>query len=475
VTAGLCVLALALVLAFLGTRLSALTAPEDTALQRLVLGTIAGMVLFHLLVTLLDLTGLRWSAMSLSITLGLALGIALAAAIALDRRYGDKITEGERRRLPSDLGWGDETALLSLAVFALIALTLWATTPDFVFHWGIKGHRFFLAGGVDYAYLARSWAVSSIHPDYPNLVPELYAASALAAGRFDPPSLMLWSAVFFALLLAAVREALRGLPRGPRDPWGRQAGVALAAVSLGAFAIGHRMAGGADWLPALALVAAIPALSRPPDPAGDSQIGVLAAFAAAAKVEGVMLAGLLCLVQLVRRPADGAASGPWLRIGRLLRLGALPALVILPWWIQVQRYHLFSVMSQAHLTAERTRTVLMAVLDVLNFSAWHGFSYTIVLLPLLFLRRSTRPLGLVLGAQLAFYLWIYLSSGFETRLYVLTSFPRLLFHLVPAVMVGAMLALSPTSAPRSALPASPTPPSALRSCRSGSSARLRAS
>jgi hypothetical protein len=429
---ALCVLALALVLTFLGTRVSALTALGDTALQGLVMGAIAGMVAFHILVTLLDLTGLRWSVASL--------GIVLTAALALALRFGGRIAEGERRRLPSDLGWGDETALLSLAVFALVALTLWATTPDFVFHWGLKGHRFFLARGVDYPYLARSWGWA-IHPDYPNLIPELYAASALAARRFDPPSLMLWSVFFFALLLAAVREALRGLD--PRDlPWGRQAGIALAATALGAFAIGHRMGGGADWLPALALVAAIPALSRPPDTAGDLQIGVLAAFAAAAKVEGVMLAGLLCLAQLVRRPALGATLRHRLGIGRLLRLGALPALVILPWWIQVQRYHLFSVMSNDHLTAERTGTAFAAILDVLSFSAWHGFSYVIVLLPLLFLRRSTRPLAWVLSGQLAFYLWIYLVSGFETRFYVLTSFPRLLFHLVPAVGVGAIMAIS---------------------------------
>src|SRR5258708_39560229 len=99
------------------------------------------------------------------------------------------------------------------------------------------------------------------------------------------------------------------------------------------------MAGGADWLPALALVAAIPALSRPPGTAGDLQIGVAAAFAAASKVEGVMLAGLLILAQLARRPAENR----WLGISRLLRLGLLPALVILPWWLQVRRYHLFTV------------------------------------------------------------------------------------------------------------------------------------
>jgi hypothetical protein len=125
-----------------------------------------------------------------------------------------------------------------------------------------------------------------------------------------------------------------------------------------------------------------------------------------------------------------------------LRLGVLPALVILPWWIQVWRYHLFGVLSDAGFGWERARTALTALREVLSFPAWHGFSYLIVLLPLLFLRRATRPLAWVLSAQLAFYLWIYLTSGFETRIYVLTSFPRLLFHLIPAVGVGVMLSSS---------------------------------
>jgi hypothetical protein len=418
VTAALCVLALALVLTVLGTRVPGLAAPGDGVLHRLVMGAIAGMAGFHLLATLLDLSGLGWSRASL--------GISCAVLVGLVFRFKEPVREP--RRFPSDLGWGDETALLALTVFALLALSLWVTTPDFIFHWGLKGHRFFLARGVDYRYLARSWGWA-IHPDYPHLLPELYAVSALLAGRFSPPALMLWSVFFYALLLAASREVLR-----EADPQIRQMGIALLAVGLGAFAIGNQIAGGADWLPALALVAAIPALSRPSDEAGDLQIGVIAAFVTAAKVEGVMLAAFLLLTQLARRPAAGHRLG----IGRLLRLGTLAALVFVPWWIQVKRYHLFGVLSADRLTWDRLRVALPAILDVLSLPAWHGFSYAVVLLPLLLLRRGTRPLAFVLGGQLAFYLWIYVVSALDTRYYVLTSFPRLLFHLVPAVMVASV-------------------------------------
>jgi len=418
--AGLAVLALAALLTFLGTRLPGLAAPSDGGLQRLVTGALAGMVLFHLLATFLDLTGLGWSVVKL--------GTGLLILLVLFFRFGPKRQEGERRLLPSNLGWGDETALLAVAVFGLVALTLWVTTPDFVFHWGLKGERYFFARGVDYTYLARSWGWA-IHPDYPQLLPELYAASALAAGRFDPPAQMLWSAFFFVLLLAAAREILRDA-----EPFVCQAGIALLAAVLAAFAVRHQMAGAADWMPALALIAAIPALSRTPDAGGDLQIGVAAAFAAASKVEGVMLAGLLVLAQLARRPAEH----PWIGLRRLLRLGLLPALVILPWWLQVRRYHLFTVLSNGGLSWERAKIAGPAVVDAINVPGWHGFAWVILLLPLLALRRSTRPLGFVLAGQLAFYLWIYLVAAFDTEYYVAMSFPRLVFHLVPAVLVGVL-------------------------------------
>ncbi|HEY2737507.1 MAG TPA: hypothetical protein VGK45_03825 [Thermoanaerobaculia bacterium] len=418
--AALAIVILAALLVFLGTRVPGLAAPTDGALQRLVLGALAGMVLFHLLATLLDLTGVGWSV--------LKLGAGLLILLALCLRFGPRTPEGEKRLLPSDLGWGDETALLVVVMFSLLALTLWVTTPDFIFHWGVKGHRYFLARGVDYTYLARSWSWT-IHPDYPQLLPELYAASALAIGRFDPPLLMLWSAFFFVLLLAASREILR-----TGEPFVRQAGIALLAVALAAFAIRHQMAGAADWMPALALIAAIPALSRSPDAAGDLQIGVAAAVAAASKVEGVMLAGLLCLAQLARRPAEG----PYLGLDRLLRLGALPALVILPWGLQVRRYHLFSVLNTGGLSWERAKIAGPAMIDAVNSPGWHGFAWVLLLLPLLALRRGSRAVAFVLAGQLAFYLWIYLVSAFDTKYYVAMSFPRLLFHLVPAMLVGVL-------------------------------------
>src|SRR6185295_14291628 len=147
--------------------------------------------------------------------------------------------------------------------------------------WGIKGERFHLARGVDYRFLTESWN-GILHPDYPNLLPELYAVTALAGRGFHAEAMMLWSIVWMVLALLSAREALA---RGGADRFARQATVALLALITAAFGIGNLTAGGADGMIALALLAALPALLAPVGPVSDLQIGVVAAFAAAAKTE----------------------------------------------------------------------------------------------------------------------------------------------------------------------------------------------
>jgi hypothetical protein len=417
-------LVLPVLLVLLGSRFPGLLAnPGDGALYRCVVYGLAGAVVFHLLLTLLDLAGIPWH----PILLLAGLGILIAAGHVRGRKDGR-----DGARLPSDPGWGDGVALFVLAVFTLLALTQWIMTPDFVFHWGLKGERFFLARGIDEAWLARN---DMIHSDYPNLLPELHAASALLGGRFDPPVLMLWSALFLAGLLAAAREALRAV----EDRFIRQAGLALVALAAGMFGIGWQMAGAADWMLALALLAALPPLLRPPDPAGDWQIGIAAAFAAASKLEGVPLAGFLILVQLVRNR---------FRIGTLARL-ALPAVaVVIPWLAQVIRYNLFQNDNAGPFEMARAGALFSTAYEILAGPSWHGVAWVVLLAPLLLLPRRTRPFAAVVTLQLLLYVYIYFTAPVDVRYYVLTSLPRLLLHVIPGVLVLALLARKLVHGPR---------------------------
>jgi hypothetical protein len=432
-TALLVAAAVPALLALLGGRLAAwLAAPGDGALYRATVYVLGGAVVLHILLTLLDFARIPWHPLLL-VLLGLALYVLA----------GRFLPRGpELPGLPSGLGWGDGTALAVLAVFTSIALTGWITFNDFVFHWGIKGERFYAVRGTDYAYLARGWNWV-LHPDYPNLLPEIYAVTALLTGRFEMPAMMLQAGAFFALLLAAAREGLR---QGGADRFTRQTGLALIALAIGAFGIGYMTAGGADWLLALALTAAVPPLLRPPDRVGDFQIGVIAAFAAAAKMEGVPLAAFLVLVQWARhiigerrgerRPAFREA------VRAALRTGLPAAAVVLPWLGRTIHHHLFLPFNSGPFTLSRAPGILAAVLETLRTEAWHGFLWAMFLPPLLLLHRRTRPFAIVATLQLLFYFYVYFTSASadQVRVFVLSNFARLGFQVIPAILVTALVA-----------------------------------
>jgi hypothetical protein len=414
--------AVAGLLLLLGSRCGgALATPRDGALYRAVLYGLAGAVACHLLLGLFQLAGLTWTRAGLA--------AALLAAAALAHRCLPRAAE--KTRLPSDLGWGDGLALFALLAFTLVALTLWIAIPDFVYHWGLKGQRFFLARGVDYAYLGRRWNWP-IHPDYPNLLPELYAATALAAGRFAAPAMMPWTAVWFAGILCAAREALR---RGGADRATSQAALALLALVLATFGLGGVAAGGADWMIALALAAALPPLLDPPGPAADLQIGVAAAFAAASKVEGVALGAILIGAQLARRLRRGPLQLRPLAWS-LATVGLPFAAVALPWLAAVRHYHLFQEFNAGRFDPGRAAAVGSALLAAISVEAWHGFAFALALLPLLALDRRLRAIAAVVALQLAFYLYVYFTARVGVVFLVESTFPRLALHLLPAVLVG---------------------------------------
>ena len=418
------VLALAAALVFLGSRFSgALVHPGDGAPHRAAVYGMTGALVLHVLLTGLDALGLPWHPLLLT---GLLVGAA-----GLAHRFRPQPVD--RARLPSDLGWGDGLALFALLVFTCAALTLWTMTPDFVYHWGLKGQHFFLHRGVDYAWLARPWNWV-IHPDYPNLLPELFAASAILAGRFEPHAQMLWSSLFFLMMLASAREGLRAT----EDRWLGQAALAILGLAVALFAVGHQMAGGADWMIAGAFLAAVPALLRPPDRAGDWQIGIAAGFAAASKIEGAPFAVLLAGTQLVRhvlseRRLDWRAA---------LRSGLPAAAVGAPWLFRVFRHRLFLGTNSGPFDLSRAEIIVPALVEALAVPAWHGLSLLVLLGPVLLLVRRVRPVAAVATLQLLFYLYVYFTAPVETRYYVLTSFARLVFHLIPALVVAVAVALT---------------------------------
>jgi len=413
---------------------------------------LGGLAALHLLLLALDLAGVRWT----RATLAGAWLMAAAAAAALAgwrarRAAGAGVAasveapaaapaDGGARPRP---GWGELVAAAAVALYAALAWTRWIATPDFVYHWGVKGRRYHLAGGIDWAFLTDPLGLAQ-HPDYPNLLPDLYAAAAVLAGRFDERAQMLWSALLLALLLPAAGETWRRLETSAAA---RRIGIVAVAAAAAMFGIGYRLAGGGEWNLAVALAVALPPLVAPAARDGaaggpgaaladDLRLGFAAAFAAGSKLEGTALAAVLVALHLVRRARAGGAGG----LLRAALPAALPAaLVVTPWLAASLHHGLLSPSHPGALDPARAAAVLPAVAEALATREWHGIAWLLpLLLPALAWSRRTRPVALACGLQLAFYLWVYLASPLEPRFYVLSSFPRLLFHLLPATLIAAV-------------------------------------
>lgn len=390
---------------------------------------LAGLVTIHLLLTGLQAVGVSWTRWSVLVGVGAAWLLAAGA----HRRYfrlGSAL--GARARVPR-VGWGDALAGLAWAGFAFAAWTLRSVHPDFIFHWGIKAKKLVLAGGVDFAYLSRPWNHYT-HPDYPTLLPELYAAAALGAGRFAEPALLLWSVLFFAALLWVARGWL-----AEQEPASgvRQAGLALLALTLAAFGIGYLQAGGADLLIALGLVLGAAALGRDDAHARtDLELGTAAAFAAASKIEGVVLAGFLVGLGMLRAGFRGELSK-----GRVFRQLLPPVAVIGPWAALNLRHGLFQGTNTGAFDPSRLGAIWEALAASLAVPAWHGFPYLLALLPVLLVFRRSRWLAVLALLQLGLYLYVYATTPVDPVFYVRSSFPRLLLHLVPAAILGGVVVL----------------------------------
>lgn len=394
---------------------------EESGELRLVTSWITGLVALYLLLLGFSLLGLTW---------GLPLAPAIAAVLLLGW-LGGRGRDGGATSCWQPLGWGDGVAAAAFLVFVACTALLWNLHPDFIYHWGLKGWKFYLARGVDAPWLASPEAAYA-HPDYPNLVPSLFALTAILGGAFREAPMALWSALYFALTVVAARALLDRLGA---SPFARQAGVAAVALTLAMFGVGYLQAGGADTLIALALVAGAALLAGEPDRRADVRMGWVAAFAAAAKIEGMALAAWLVAVYLLRRWRQAGGGFPP-RLSLVLAHTLLPTAVVAGAWAwQVAAHGLFQPANAGALDLGRVAVVVPELWRSLLTVNWHGFSFSLLALPFLLAIRRTRTIAAVCCLQLAFYVYVYLSAPVDPREYVMTSAARLYFHLVPTVLV----------------------------------------
>lgn len=407
----------------LGGRLRGLLElPGELSSYRAARAVVAGIVALYAAELALSLAGLAWGRLSL--------GIPLLSLAALAHWASRAAPSPAVSRVP--WGWGTALAWGLVAALAVACALRWGIYVDFVYHWGIKGAKFFSARGIDFAFLAEPWNWMR-HPEYPNLVPGFFAAVALAAGSFDEPGLLLISALAFAGLVAATREVLRGAEVAPFLCEATLAAVALCCTMFG---LSYNLLGSPDWIIAFAPLAAWPLLRHAGERAADLGLGLVAALAAGSKMEGMALAAFLVGAQ--------ALSAREKRLAALFR-AATPSLAFIAiWWLQGKSHGLFAHQVSGTFSLAHTGVILGAVLDRLLAPEWYGVSFLIFLLPWLLWCRPTRAIAAVISLQLAFYLYVYFAAPYEkaadVEFFVLSNFSRLLFHLMPTVLVAVGVA-----------------------------------
>ncbi len=423
------------------------------------------LVLFGGMLWTFDLLGMAWSRPSVALAAILCvLVLKLPSRIRPQVPAADPVTDAPIRKSFILLGRLEFLICLGLgSIFAMATVLGWNVMSDYVFHWGLKAKHFALVGGLDHEFLAQPWNAHS-HPDYPNLVPTLYAASYLLIGD-DSWWTVAWLPVLsFALLLLACRElAARVLPRGPE----RLLAVTVVGSACLSFAVGPMVAGGADLLIAFAVTAGVALPAQPPSSGRDRQTAWIAALAAASKIEGIVFAACLLALHAVSSAHERDPRGPggWIRrnLEIAVRSGWPTAVVIAFWLGPVLHHGLFLESNTGGLDPTRFGAVIHGLAVALLDPRWHGLPLIFPILPFLLLRSKLRRPTVLVVLQACFYFYAYLSGPVNTELWIQTSASRLFFHLLPAttlLAVAAAVELVPNRNPDEPAKASPAPTSA---------------
>jgi hypothetical protein len=392
------------------------------------LALLLGLGVVALLLFLLSALGIPWSRMSLLASAGLATGVAWLGALRTGKGEPDPLPGPSRFALP----------FLALAAILVAGHGMFATAAprseaDFLEIWGLKGRVFYESRGVDWEFLAKETTFHN-HPDYPPLLPLLFASAAVLRGGWEDPELGLFFTAFGAALLLIAEGSLR---RRHGSTWlVGPAMVALAPLAL------------SPWIgiaegPLLAYGAAAVLLIRDGIEEGSRRAvatgGVLLGLAALTKNEGIaMIVTAAVILLLISREARRYVVHLW-------PAAALASLWIVPSLLAGLESDLVEGDPAARL-AERLRDPWPLLGLLASHTGWRPlFWLGLAAGALATLGRSLRAERLLLGfvlLQTLLYLAAYAITPHELAWHVRWSWERLVSHvafLLAAAILSAII------------------------------------
>ncbi|HKS21994.1 MAG TPA: hypothetical protein VJZ76_04290 [Thermoanaerobaculia bacterium] len=348
------------------------------------------------------------------VTLLIAL-VVFAALAPLTRRFAPPS--------PRTAGRGVFAAILALTAYGL--LTARETCADLVYFWGPKGQRFYFAETIDVAFLSFPH-YSLMHPDYPPLLPLVYAFAASIAHGFS-----WWGALFtMLLLLLATTLAFRGLAR---EALGDERASAYAVLLAALLAYGYArsmVAGAGEPMLLLFETIAIAALTFRDD--GELLAAIALAGAAWTKVEGTAFVAIVVVAYIVTRR----------RVVRAVALAA-PAIVLVGSWLLFAREHKFLdqyARAGETMHLENLGKVLGATARQASYGAFY-LPWLAGAVPFAFAknwRRAMLPL-LVFGGLVASAIYFYLHDN-APLWWIESSAERVLLSALMTLLVAAAAA-----------------------------------
>jgi hypothetical protein len=363
-----------------------------------------GMLITAVLMFAMSLLHIRWSPALLLIAMAFGVRGALCSFSG-----------------PKSANCRPHPTLIVIAITAWAALTGRETCSDLLFFWGPKGIHFAIAGGIDLDFLRYPFYFL-MHPDYPPLLPLVYAWGATFAGK----SFSWFGALALTpLTLLAAALAFRGISRSSR--------FAFLFASVLSFGFAVADIAGAGEPPLLLFESiAVAALTFAPEDRGAILLAsIMAAGAVFTKVEGMPFAIVLVVAYALTRR----------RILPALAMAILPVALLGAWILFANHYNMLDAYANRNaIHLELLPRVLHDVAHEARYNALFA-PWIAALAPMFFgrnFRRAAFPL-LVTAGSLAATIFIYLHSG-DPGFWIASSAQRVLLTPLMTLSVATAAA-----------------------------------